>query len=66
VKVLIVQNYAVQTCVADKLEHEEKYDGRNCFVLYNIFKIFLQRSGILSILLLMIRPSVLDPIHCIQ
>jgi hypothetical protein len=60
-----VQNYAVQACVADKLEHEEKYDGRNCFVLYNIFKIFLQRSGILSILSLMIGPSVLEMIDCI-
>jgi hypothetical protein len=28
VKVLIVQNYVVQTFVADKLEHEEKYCGR--------------------------------------
>jgi hypothetical protein len=44
-----VQNYAVHACVADKLEHEEKYDGRNCFVLYIIFKIFLQRPGILSV-----------------
>ena len=26
--------------VADKLEHEDKYDWRNCFVLYNIFKKF--------------------------
>ena len=47
-----------QSCVADKLEHEEKYDGRNCFVLYNIFKFFLRRSGILSILLFRIGPSV--------
>jgi hypothetical protein len=53
-------------CVADKLEHEEKYDGRNCFVCTIYLKIFLRRSGILSILLLMIGPSVLDPIDCIQ
>ena len=42
----IVQNYVVQslqTCVADKLEQEEKCDGRNCFVLYNILKFFLRR-----------------------
>jgi hypothetical protein len=64
-----VQNYDVQslqTCVADKLEQEEKYDGRNCFVLYNIFKFFLRRSGILSILLFRIGPSVLELIDCIQ
>jgi hypothetical protein len=69
VKVLIVQNYVVQslqTCGADKLEQEEKCDGRNCFVLYNIFKFFLRRSGILSILSLRIGPSVLNLIDCIQ
>ncbi len=48
------------------LEYEEKYDGRNCFVFYNIFKFFLHRSGILSILSLMIGPSVLELIDCIQ
>jgi predicted GNAT superfamily acetyltransferase len=55
-----VQNYVLKTCVAEKLEHEEKYDGRKFFWFCTIYLNFFFRDKVL----LMKGPSVLDPIDC--
>jgi hypothetical protein len=60
------QNYVVQTCVADILEHEEKYDRINCFVLYNICKYFPFEIRYYKYFIVYVRPSVLDLVDCIQ
>jgi hypothetical protein len=59
------QNYVVQTCVADILEHEEKYDRINCFVLYNICKYFPFEIRYYKYFIVYVRPSVLDLVDCI-
>jgi hypothetical protein len=60
------QNYVVQTCVADILEHEEKYDRINCFVLYNRCNYFSLEIRYYKYFIVFVRPSVLDLVDCIQ